>query len=398
MWLHVPNRPPEVAAGRLTGLSLCAGTGTLDEGISDALAGRYQAVGYVERESYAASALVARMEESSLDHAPVWDDIRSFDGRPWRGKVDIVSAGLPCQPYSVAGKRKGHADRRNLWDDFFRIIGEVQPALAFIENSPELVSRGWFEPIGERLCAMGFSIDAEIVGSKEVSAPHLRRRAFILAVADSRSKGLEERQRIGCDDGKECQAAERTSGGLAHADGSGSARQFGWSGSHRVTQSSFGLANSHMSEGRPYIEPCGSTGQGHDGKGKTSGRIGDSCEVLADSNISGRKRQGIPIQRRGSQQASSMPSWRFGIFPPPDDQSDPEWRRIAAEAPWLWPNMGAEPLVRSVDHGHAAAMVASRTDRIRCVGNGVVPLSAALAFAILARRLGLGRLVEVGRE
>jgi site-specific DNA-cytosine methylase len=63
----------------------------------------YRTVGQVERETYAAATLVARMEEAALDCAPVWDDVGTFDGRPWRGAVDIVTAGYPCQPISVAG-------------------------------------------------------------------------------------------------------------------------------------------------------------------------------------------------------------------------------------------------------------------------------------------------------
>src|SRR5690606_32653406 len=85
----------------LFGLSLCSGAGGLDLGLAIAIPG-YRAVGHVERGTYAAAILVARMEDAALDQAPVWDDIASFDGRPWRGAVDIVTAGYPCQPFSVA--------------------------------------------------------------------------------------------------------------------------------------------------------------------------------------------------------------------------------------------------------------------------------------------------------
>lgn len=93
----------------LFGLSLCSGAGGLDLGLAIACPG-YRAVGYVERETYAAAILVARMEDATLDPAPVWDDLATFDGRPWRGAVDVVTAGYPCQPFSVAGKRKGSDD------------------------------------------------------------------------------------------------------------------------------------------------------------------------------------------------------------------------------------------------------------------------------------------------
>jgi hypothetical protein len=76
----------------LFGLSLCSGAGGLDLGLTVAIPG-YRAVGHVERETYAAATLVARMEDASLDRAALWDDVGTFDGRPWRGAVDILSAG-----------------------------------------------------------------------------------------------------------------------------------------------------------------------------------------------------------------------------------------------------------------------------------------------------------------
>jgi DNA (cytosine-5)-methyltransferase 1 len=117
----------------LFGLSLCSGAGGLDLGLAIAIPG-YRAVGHVERETFAAATLVARMEDASLDQAVVWDDVGAFDGRPWRGAVDIVTAGYPCQPFSVAGRRLGSVDPRHLWPHVARIICEVQPPFVFLEN------------------------------------------------------------------------------------------------------------------------------------------------------------------------------------------------------------------------------------------------------------------------
>ena len=104
--LH-PTAGPDAGGGPdLFGLSLCAGAGGLDLGLALAEPG-YRAVGYVERDAFAAAVLVARMEDQTLDQAPVWDDLAGFDGRPWRGAVDLVSAGYPCQPFSVAGTVQG---------------------------------------------------------------------------------------------------------------------------------------------------------------------------------------------------------------------------------------------------------------------------------------------------
>ena len=124
------------------GLALCAGVGGLELGLKLALGDAFRTVGYVEREAFAASTLVARMEDEALDRAPVWDDLKTFDGVPWRGKVDLVSAGYPCQPFSVAGKRRGESDPRHHWPHVLRAIGNgvvpVVAASAFIHLMAEL--------------------------------------------------------------------------------------------------------------------------------------------------------------------------------------------------------------------------------------------------------------------
>ena len=96
----------------LNGLAICAGVDGLGLGLSIVDSG-YRTICYVEREAYAAALLATRMEQGALAQAPVWDDLSTFDGRRWRGRVDIVNAGLPCQPYSAAGKRLGEQDERS---------------------------------------------------------------------------------------------------------------------------------------------------------------------------------------------------------------------------------------------------------------------------------------------
>ena len=166
----------------LRGLSLCAGVGGLDLGLHLAEP-RYRAVCHVERNSFAAATLVARMADASLAPAPVWDDLRSFDGRAWRGRVHIVTAGYPCQPFSLAGHRKGEDDPRHLWPDVARIVRESGPEWCFFENVIGHLSLGFRDVAGE-LQDMGYRVAAGVVSAAEVGASHIRDRMFILAHAD----------------------------------------------------------------------------------------------------------------------------------------------------------------------------------------------------------------------
>ncbi|MEX2126986.1 MAG: DNA cytosine methyltransferase [Xanthobacteraceae bacterium] len=170
MALH-PDRLHE--SRRLAGIALCAGFGGLELGLHIAEPG-YQTVCY---------ALVARMEDQALDHAPVWDDVRTFGGRPWRGKVHIVSAGYPCQPFSFAGRQRGTSDPRHLWPHVARVAREARPEWIFCENVEGHVDVGFAEVAGE-LSRMGFTIKAGLFSAAEVGAAHIRRRLFILAHAN----------------------------------------------------------------------------------------------------------------------------------------------------------------------------------------------------------------------
>ena len=175
-------------------LSICTGIGGLDLGVRLAVPGS-RVVGYVERDSYSAAVIVARMGDEALDEAPIWDDVATFDGRRWRGAVDIVTAGFPCQPWSTAGSRAGTADPRWIWPDIARIIGEVGPEWVFLENVPGLVSGGGLAEVLGSLATLGFDAEWTSVWASEVGAPHRRERVFILGrrrgVADTRAERRE---------------------------------------------------------------------------------------------------------------------------------------------------------------------------------------------------------------
>ena len=139
----------------------------------------------VEWEPYAASVLMQRQNDGILPPFPIWDDVQTFDGRPWRGIVDVVSGGFPCQDISAAGKGAGiDGERSGMWREMARIICEVRPRYAFIENSPMLTIRGLDRVLSD-LASMGFDARWGVLGAADVGAPHQRDRIWVVAYANS---------------------------------------------------------------------------------------------------------------------------------------------------------------------------------------------------------------------
>jgi DNA (cytosine-5)-methyltransferase 1 len=135
----------------------------------------------VEWEPYPASVLCARQNDGLLPPFPIWDDVQTFDGKPWRGIVDVVSGGFPCQDISAAGKGTGiTGDRSSMWKHMARIIGEVRPQYVLVENSPMLTIRGLGVVLGD-LSEMGFNAEWGVISAGDVGAPHLRERIWIVA-------------------------------------------------------------------------------------------------------------------------------------------------------------------------------------------------------------------------
>lgn len=134
----------------------------------------------VEREAACLEILAARMQEGSLAPCPVWTDARTFDGLAWRGAVDIVAAGYPCQPFSQAGHGRGAEDPRHLWPDIKRIISEVRPGVVVLENVIGHVRKGLDQVLGD-LDELGFDAEWGVFSAASAGAPHYRKRVFVLA-------------------------------------------------------------------------------------------------------------------------------------------------------------------------------------------------------------------------
>ena len=164
----------------MNGLAICAGVGGLELGLKLAIP-KYRTVCYIEREAYAASVLVARMEDAALDRAPIWDDLTTFPGGVFRGGVDLIAGGFPCQPFSLAGACKAEADPRTLWPHVERLIRDIRPRLVFLENVPGLLSSAVFEQIQTDLAILRYDVTWDCISAASVGAPHGRERLFTLA-------------------------------------------------------------------------------------------------------------------------------------------------------------------------------------------------------------------------
>lgn len=138
----------------------------------------------VEIAPYARRILLARQRDGLLDPPfPVWDDIKTFDGRPWRKHVDVISAGFPCTPFSVAGKREAGDSDKNMWPDTIRVIREVRPKHLLLENVPNLLagSHGYMHRILGDLAESGYDCRWDCIPASALGANHQRDRLWIVA-------------------------------------------------------------------------------------------------------------------------------------------------------------------------------------------------------------------------
>lgn len=340
-------------------MSLCTGGGGLDLGLRLAVPAA-RTVCYVENEATAIQVLVRRMQEGFLDQAPVWTDLRSFDGVPWRGAVDLLLGGYPCQPWSVAGRRRGKDDPRHLWPVISKLVSVIRPGLCFFENVSNHLNFG-FDEIEAELREMGYVVEAGLFSAAEVGSPHLRRRLFILArlVPVANPVGFGEPRGDQRRPAQEGQEASKPEDGQEVADelGDGSEAMGDPAGARRV-----------------------------------SGEPGQGGEVRDEARRQEPERRGRPVASvelkgraawgdHGDGKFLLSPSGRqVPVFPPrPDDLG--EWSSILQQEPSI------EPAVRDVAdgvaHGVGERVERRRADQIRLLGNGVLPATAALAFLSL---------------
>ena len=168
----------------------------------------------VEWADYPRRVLLARQRDGILPRFPIWDDVQTFDGKPWRGRVDVVSGGFPCQDISAAGKGAGiDGAKSGMWHHMARIVREVRPRFVFVENSPMLTSRGLGRVLGD-LAAMGYDATWGVLGAGDLGAWHQRDRIWI--VADSSSLRRDNSRGVRSDEEREILESSRL---VSSADG-----------------------------------------------------------------------------------------------------------------------------------------------------------------------------------
>ncbi len=142
-------------------------------------------IGYVEWDDYCQRVLAQRIADGLIPLAPIFGDVRQFvesgAAREYRGFADVVSAGFPCQPFSVAGRQRGADDERNMWPATRDVLCAVRPDIAWLENVPGLLATGYCERIFGDLAALGFDARWGVFPASAFGAPHRRERIFIAA-------------------------------------------------------------------------------------------------------------------------------------------------------------------------------------------------------------------------
>lgn len=323
-----------------TVLSLCAGYGGLDLGFHRAFTGA-RTVCYVENEIPAAAILAHNnIEKGRLDDAPIWSDLKTFDPGPFRGRIDAILGGYPCQPFSVAGQRRGTEDPRHLWPYIARIVDVIRPKICVFENVRGHVRLGLSEVLGE-IGRLGYRVRAGIFSAAEVGAPHRRERVFILAYR--RDSGFP------CA-GIESQCSEQI-------------RQFGNKSSARLAHS--------IGEGL----------QGHAGDGAR--RVRQKREIQeSDRSVSKDGLRDDALHDSGRLSECARRESLETLWPSRPGESQHEWEEPRTIDRKLNPSWVAQLMGLPSDWVEVEGL--TREMKLRALGNGVVPQQAELAIRRLA--------------
>ena len=340
--------------------------------LADLLLG-HNPVGACEIEPYPRNVLLARQRDGILPSFPIWDDICTLDGKPWRGLVDVVCGGFPCQDISAAGKGAGIAgERSGLWGEMARVICEIRPRFAFVENSPMLTSRGLHRVLGD-LAEMGYDARWCVLGACDAGAPHKRDRIWILGELANTEGERREGATVAHESSQGQQSAEGGCCEVVDSEGGEDKRRKRGvlDEKERGRQSSDSTA--HIGGEDEDLADFSSLGSAAGFSRSESREDGNPDEPYDRSDFAGwwaidPAEMGDTVQGRLSESESESVQERS------EDRTGERSR--ATSASWR----PTEPLVGRVAHG-----VACRVDRLKAIGNGQVPQCAAMAFNILTQ-------------
>lgn len=355
----------------------------------------------VEIEKYPRKVLLQRQRDGILPWFPIWDDICTFDGTPWRGIVDIIAGGFPCQDISSAGKGAGiEGERSGLWGQMARVVGEVRPRFVFVENSPMLTSRGLYRVLGD-LAELGYNARWCVLGADDVGAPHRRKRIWILAYpkhsgrvetentreytgiqpeSTSRSKLLQHEPKRDCGLRETTNKTDKNDSnsnmlGCFHKQSKIDSAKTGYD-----AQCELGTAM-RENAGKDVAGTLCKRGSCRESRRQNAMDADTSCEerVQNKKGISWWKSDPAELPDTdsiGQIQRKPGPRQREGLFE--DGGSSTiceEYDCIRVESN-QWP---VESQLGRVAHG-----VADRVDRLKAIGNGQVPAVVATAWTILS--------------
>lgn len=312
----------------LNGISLFTGYAGIDLALKDYV----RPIIYCDIEKYAQGIQLSRMDDESIPFAPIWNDVTTLDGRKFKGLVDIIYGGFPCQDISVAGKGAGlEGERSGLFTEIIRLAKEASPTFIFLENVPAIRTRGSVQ-VQEALASIGYDTRWTTLSAAEVGANHKRERWFCLA---TNTKSLHD-----------------------------------WK--HNPS--------------------------------KSKGSIQQPRECLGETDVANSMCEGLERQWESERIQEEQPTLNSGS----NIKSNPD---SECERLMSWPREGIQSEIKktigsNIDHvcfeseakgsdwwaiepdvGRVAIRIANRVDRIKALGNGVVPLQVKTAFEVLIGKL-----------
>jgi len=339
----------------VTHLGLCAGYGGIELGLKRAIPS-LRTIALCEIEAFAIANLVSKMEAGLMDPAPIWPDLKSFPWAAFRDRVDILTGGYPCQPFSAAGQRKGKQDPRHLWPFIADGIRLLKPKCCFFENVEGHISLGLSDVI-EDLAGMGYRTTWGIFSASECGAPHQRKRVFILANHDS-ERGQEFARRV-----------------------SAQARTPPLGTSVLLAHSTSQRGSTGIPEQEPRYERT--TGESHHGGYQAAwpSRPGEQQYGWEPPRVVGDTKQ----QHDGwTIRTNELSSGQGGIWPCGESLAETDRQQRQTQPP-LGGDADGPP--SGLDYAELCVTCDNRTDELRLLGNGVVPATAERAFRSLMQEL-----------